>query len=269
MSFYVTEIVVYPVKSLGGCKVERWFAETIGFEYDRSWVIIDGVGNMITQREMPVLALFDTAINENQIMVYLNDDKIVLSEDGLTKEISSVMIWDDKANVFLANQTINDWFSERLNTDVKVGRLVDNTSRKHYSGVLDKTIAVSMADGYPYLIIGTESLKNLNSQLETPINMDRFRPNIVIQTNTPHEEDELNNFKIGEVSFKNIKPCARCNITTINQQTAEVGKEPLKTLATYRRHGNGVNFGTNVLCLNSGYISVGDQLKPYNIKNES
>jgi uncharacterized protein YcbX len=117
---------------------------------------------------------------------------------------------------------------------------------------------LSLADGYPVLVISEASLSFLNSKLKKPIGMDRFRPNVVINDASPHQEDELSVFNIGTAQFKVAKPCGRCVVTTINQQTLQTGKEPLATLAKYRKVGDSVNFGANVVCLKEGQIAVGD-----------
>jgi uncharacterized protein YcbX len=90
--------------------------------------------------------------------------------------------------------------------------------------------------------------------------MNRFRPNLVFTGGKPYEEDEWKKFKIGEVKFSAVKPSVRCMITTINQETAELAHEPLRTLAKYRRIENGVIFGMNVVCDNTGTINVGDEI---------
>ena len=126
---------------------------------------------------------------------------------------------------------------------------------------VNSDIQVSFADGFPFLIISQASLDDLNSRLDSPVEMNRFRPNIVVSGSKPFEEDTWKEIQIGECRFQIVKPCARCEITTINQQTAERGKEPLRTLATYRRDGNKVLFGQNMVALNTGKISVGDAVK--------
>ena len=120
---------------------------------------------------------------------------------------------------------------------------------------------VSFADGYPFLIIGQASLDDLNSKLEEPLPMNRFRPNIVFTGGEPFQEDEMKKFKINDITFYGVKPCARCVITTTNQETAERLHEPLKTLATYRKFENKVMFGMNLLNEGEGEIKVGDEIK--------
>jgi uncharacterized protein YcbX len=119
---------------------------------------------------------------------------------------------------------------------------------------------VSFADGYPILIIGQSALDFLNSKLPSPVEMNRFRPNIVFIGGKAHHEDDWKSFKIGEINFKGIKPCARCQVPTIHQSTAIKTKEPIKTLASYRNFNNKINFGLNVISQEVGLIKVGDEI---------
>ena len=135
------------------------------------------------------------------------------------------------------------------------------STRREVNKKYVKNKIVSFADGYPFLIIGQASLDDLNSRLEEPLPMNRFRPNLVFTGGKPYEEDAWKKFKIGEVKFRGIKPSIRCVITTVNQETAEVAHEPLKTLAKYRRFEGGVIFGMNVVCDRTGLVKVGDEVR--------
>ena len=117
---------------------------------------------------------------------------------------------------------------------------------------------VGFADGFPFLLISEESLNELNSKLEEKIPMNRFRPNIVISGGTSFQEDTWKKIKIGDVVFRFAKPCARCEITTIDQATGEKGIEPLETLGSYRTKPKGIMFGQNLIQENTGTIHVDD-----------
>ena len=109
-------------------------------------------------------------------------------------------------------------------------------------------------------MLSEESLNDLNTRLKTPVAINRFRPNIVFTGATPYFEDEIEDFEINEVKFTGLENCARCSIISINQDNAFISKEPLKTLSTYRRSGNNVCFGRNVVHSSVGKISVGDKI---------
>jgi uncharacterized protein YcbX len=115
---------------------------------------------------------------------------------------------------------------------------------------------VGFADGYPILLTSDESLKELNARLETPVPMNRFRPNIVLKGCDPFAEDVWKRIKLGEVEMAIVKPCARCVVTTIDKDTLKTSREPLKTLNTFRRQAGVVMFGQNVIPLNEGHLEV-------------
>lgn len=169
-------------------------------------------------------------------------------------------MFDDKSEVIEVNESTSKWFSEHLGFECKLVKIIKNGDRKHESSKLKETFNVSLADGYPYLMIGSQSLDFLNEKLTDKITVLRFRPNIVISTETPHEEDDFTTFKIGDVDFKNIKTCERCIMVNNDPENGKLKKEPLKTLSKYRVVNNSVLFGTNVVSLNSGIITVGDEI---------
>lgn len=259
-TYVVTDLYIYPIKSLAGIRVESAKAEEMGFEYDRRWMLVDEENQFITQRKHPILSQFYPEILSDKISVIYKDKKYeFFINESLEKPISS-MVWDDESTVYEVSKAASKWFTQELGFSCKLVKISNTGDRKHHANRLDKTLSVSLADGYPYLLIGSESLDFLNDKLEEEITIQRFRPNIVISSNTAHEEDSFDFFQIGNVKFKNAKPCGRCVMVNNNPQTAVVLKEPLKTLSTYRKVGNSVLFGTNAICLNEGKIAVGDVL---------
>jgi uncharacterized protein YcbX len=171
-----------------------------------------------------------------------------------------VVIWDDTVTGAFYNEQIDKWFSEILGIRCHLVKMPESTRR-----VIDesstKNKIVSFADGYPFLILGQSSLNDLNARMESPLPMNRFRTNFVFTAGKPFEEDSWKRFKIGDVEFEAVKQCARCVITTTNQETAERLHEPLFTLSKFRRFGNGVMFGMNVVCHSTGNITVGDKIE--------
>lgn len=260
MNYVVKELYIYPIKSLAGIPVQSAKAEEMGFENDRRWMLIDEENQFITQREHPNLSQFYPEIKEGKIAISHQDTTHEFSINESLNEPIFSKVWDDESKVVEVNKATSKWFSEALGFSCKLVRIINKGDRKHNSSRLNQTLNVSLADGYPYLLIGSESLDSLNEKLEEKITIKRFRPNIVISTELPHEEDFFDTFQIGNVKFKNAKPCGRCVIVNNNPETTIVSKEPLKTLSTYRTSNNNVFFGINVLCLNEGTIAVGDTL---------
>lgn len=256
----VKEIYIYPIKSLAGISCQQAFAEEMGFENDRRWMLLDSDNQHITQREYPIMSQFFPQISDGKISINFKGQMHEFSIDEYLEHQIYTKVWDDKSYVFEVNKTTSDWFSECLGFECKLVKIINIGDRKHESSVSKETYNVSFADAYPYLVIGMQSLDFLNDKLEEKITIKRFRPNIVISSQNPHEEDDFNTFKIGEVQFKNIKPCGRCIMINNDPQKGIVKKEPLKTLSTYRNFNNSVLFGTNIISLNPGIISVGDEV---------
>lgn len=256
--YTVKEIYIYPIKSLAGISCQQAFAEEMGFENDRRWMLIDTDNQLITQREYPVLSQFYPQISGGKIIITFQGHEHEFSISEHLDDQIYTKVWDDKSFVFEVNKMTSKWFSDHLGFGCKLVKIIKSGDRKHESSRSKETYNVSFADAYPYLLIGTKSLDFLNEKLQEKITIKRFRPNIVINTQNAHEEDDFEHFKIGEVQFKNIKPCGRCIMVNNDPQNGIVKKEPLKTLSKYRNVNNSVLFGTNIVGLNPGIIQVGD-----------
>jgi uncharacterized protein YcbX len=260
MDYFVKELYIYPIKSLAGITVDSAQAQEMGFENDRRWMLIDENNQLITQREYPHLSQFYTQIKGDKIAVLHQDSTHEFSINETLEELISSKVWDDDTKVFEVNKATSKWFSKALSFKCKLVKINEKGDRIHHSSKLNTTLNVSLSDGYPYLLIGSESLDFLNEKLQDKITIKRFRPNIVISSFIAHEEDFFVDFQIGNVKFKNAKPCSRCIMVNNDPKNGIVKKEPLKTLSMYRNVDNAVFFGTNVICLNEGEISVGDAL---------
>ncbi|WP_228479153.1 MOSC domain-containing protein [Flavobacterium soyangense] len=260
MKYIVIELYLYPIKSLAGIRVVNAKAEEMGFENDRRWMLIDEENQFITQRKYPILSQFYPKIKGDKIEIGYQDlNHKFYIEENLSELIFS-NVWDDECKVFEVNKTTSKWFSDALGFTCKLVKISNKGDRIHRTKKLDKTLNVSLADGYPYLLIGSKSLDLLNEKLDEKITIERFRPNILIDSHIAHEEDFFDRFQIGNVKFQNVKPCGRCVMVNNNPKTGVMLKEPLKTLSTYRKLDNSVLFGTNIMCLNEGVIAVGDFL---------
>ncbi len=259
MSSLVSELIIYPVKSLGGISVSQSKALYAGFEHDRRWMLLDEHNTFITQREIPQLALFKPTIEDDDLVISYQNQALKVGKEQRTSDTIITKVWDDAAATVRVGKDADEWFSDLLRRKVKMVRIKSDHGRQHHNKNKDINISVSLADGYPFLVTGSASLDLLNSKLISPVPMNRFRPNIVLSTLDPHEEDSWDNCRVGEVNFLNMKPCGRCSIVTIDQNNATINNETLKILNTYRKSGNSVLFGTNMICTNEGVIRVGDE----------
>ncbi len=259
----VSQLFIYPVKSLGGIAVSSAHITERGLQYDRRWMLVDETHTFLSQRDIAAMALFEVAINENGLLIThrMNNDVILLPFVPQTTETITVEVWDDQCTAIVVSHEANRWFSQRMGMNCKLVYMPDATHRMVDSNYSADNEIVSFADGYPMLLIGQSSLDDLNSKLEEKMTMQRFRPNIVFTGGEPFEEDVLDTFTINNIKFYGVKLCARCVVTTINPDTAAKGKEPLRTLAAYRMQNNKIYFGQNLLHKGEGIIQTGDAME--------
>lgn len=252
--FKVKSYHIYPIKSLGGQRVKNPKATLSGFEYDRQWMLVDEDGKFQTQREFPKMALLAAKVSRGRVTCYEKsnpENKISFKATSTTDEKIKVNIWSDKLKASLVDPLVDEWFSDQLKTKV---RLVNKTNRKKYIRKLNESYPTNYPDAYPYLVLSTNSLKEINSHLKDKIGLDRFRANIIIEGTQPFFEDKMDDFKLGEIPFKMIKRCGRCIVVNTDQETSKIYKEPLKSLAKYRTYRNKVMVGMNAIALCEGLI---------------
>lgn len=259
----LSEIFIYPIKSLGGISVNSAIAEERGLKYDRRFLLVDENNIFMTQRDFPQLALLKLSSNDDGFNILNTIDKshIFIPFESDSKDNITVTIWDDICKAVRVGQDFDFWFSKAINKKCSLVYMPDDEKRIVEKKFISEEHIVSFADAYPFLIIGQSSLDDLNGRLDKPIPMNRFRTNFVFTGGKPFEEDNWKDFKIGAAEFKAVKPCARCVITTTDQTTGIRSKEPLITLSTYRKVNNKILFGMNLICKNRGVVSVGDSVK--------
>ena len=259
----LSEIHIYHVKSLGGISVEYAIVEERGLKYDRRYLLVDENNIFMTQRDFPQLASLKLSFSELGFRVLNSQDgsHTIIPFESHSKENISVTIWDDVCTAVRVSKEFDNWFSNAVGKNCSLVYMPDDEKRIVEKKYINEEHIVGFADAYPFLIIGQSSLDDLNTRLDNPIPMNRFRTNFVFTGGTPYEEDNWKDFKIGDLSFKAVKPCARCVITTTNQDTAERNVEPLKTLSKYRTVNNKVMFGMNLICKKMGSISVGNDIQ--------
>lgn len=255
----VSEIWIYPVKSLGGIRLDASNVLPKGLEHDRRWMLIDENNTCMTQREYPAMALFKLQWQEGKFLIHYSGEFMELPFINAGDNMQAV-IWDDTVEVVEVNNQLSNWIADLLKTKCRLVAFPEKNVRPVEIQYALKNEQVSLADAYPLLIIGQSSLDDLNKRLKDPLPMNRFRPNIVFTGGDAFEEDGWKNFRIGKTRFAGIKPCARCVLTTVDQHTGEKGKEPLVTLATYRKRGNNIYFGQNLLPLDGHEIKMGDEI---------
>lgn len=271
----LSEINIYPIKSLKGISLKEAKIERRGLRFDRRWMLVNEQNEFFTQREFPKMATIETRIADSCLQVSQNGNKLEIPFSPSGDETARVRVWSSKCQAKVYEDSINEWFSDVLGTKCKLVLMPEETERKvNYFYAVHKDDHVSFADGYPFLLIGENSLADLNSRLDEDLPMNRFRPNFVVKDAEPFAEDGWKKIKIGASLFHIVKPCARCVITTIDQATGEKdGKEPLKTLASFRTPKRSLKkkilFGQNLIVEKAGdVLRVGDEIEVLETKNK-
>lgn len=259
---HVTSLHCYPIKGCRGHAVPSVSIDELGVVGDRRLMLVDERGRFLSQREAPLLATVSTAIDGASLTVATDNSVLhhAVSAAGLQR---SVVVWGEQLLAVDQGDDVAAWFSGAIGQPCRLVFFGPTSLRRidpEFSPREDAQTAFT--DGYPLLGVVQESLDELNTRLDEPIPMARFRPNIVLAGAAPWSEDNWRSLVIGDVTVDAVKPCARCVVTTTDQRTGErhAHQEPLRTLATYRNQRPfGAIFGQNLVPRGSGTMAVGDR----------
>ncbi len=259
MPVTLSSLIYYPIKACRGFEVDSANVERMGLQNDRRMMVVTPKDEFLTQRKYPKLALVTPALNDGMLILSApNYDSIQLATQtcGTSQPVN---IWKSKGVQSIdQGDEAAQWFSDWLGASVRLVHIADGYKRTvNEEYTINPDDHTGFADGYPILLTSEEGLQDLNSRLESPLPMNRFRPNVIVKGGEPFAEDTWNRIRIGDVELAVVKPCARCVVTTIDKETLEQSKEPLKTLGKYRKHELGAIFGQNVIPLNEGRLRLG------------
>jgi uncharacterized protein len=252
---HLSALTYYPIKACAGTSVPRAQTNERGLVGDREFMIVDGDGNFLTQREHPRLALVKPTLGFGLLSITAPDMDTLTLDPLDARETRKVTVWEYSGTARDMGTQAAAWFSQYLGLST---RLVQQDHRQPRRVSPDYALhphdQTSFSDGYPFLLISEASLADLNTRLGSPLPMNRFRPNLVVTDCAPFAEDTWRQIRIGDLTFAVVKPCARCAVTTTDQDTGKRGQEPLTALATFRRiQGNAkVMFGQNVIYAEPG-----------------
>lgn len=254
----IHSLTVYPVKSLAGVAVKSFALDDFGPAGDRRWMIVDPGHRFVTQRSNPELALVTTRFDGQAVIVTIpgqGEFSLAPASDGL-----EVSVWRDRVSARPGAVDASEALSRFCGKPVSFVYMTDQDYRRVDPKWVPAYRRVSFADGFPFLVTSTASLDDLNSRLEHPVEMRRFRPNLVISGAPPWDEDNWTTLTAGDVSISLVKPCSRCILTTVDPDTGvrSADGQPLRTLASFRKTSDGVMFGVNGVHNTQGVLTVGD-----------
>ena len=255
----LSQLNIYPLKSASGISLENTFLEQRGLAHDRRWMVVDNSGQFITQRTSPSMALIKTKlVGQNLTLNAPQMTELIMPLSPTEGESQEVEVWGDRCESWTTSPQSGLWISEYLGKSCNIVFMPDHSDRLVDQGYVPTQNQVSFSDGFPLLLISESSLSNLNILLPESITMKRFRPNLVVKNTDPYEEDNWEKIKIGECEFQIVKSCSRCILITVDPETGEFsGKEPLKTLARYRKKNGKVLFGQNLIAEKIGKLELG------------
>ena len=260
MTSTLTHIYRYPFKSAAAETLDDAVVEALSLAGDRRWMAVDANGRFISGREHGRMWLVRATLDGQALHLESDGMPMLRIDPSELRERMHVTLWKDRLSVRAGSKDADAWMSKFLGHPVRVVHLDQDTHR-----AIDPTYAqpgdeVSLADGYPLLLISQASLDGLNARLEQSLEMLRFRPSVVVSAERAHAEDDWRRIRIGDIEFDLVKPCARCLLPTVDPRTGvrDSSGEPMRTLLQYRRSDKGVLFGQNLIPRGTGVIRVGD-----------
>lgn len=260
----VTNLFIYPVKSTFRIPLKESEIEYEGLKNDRTFAIVNNKGKIITAREHKNLFKIKTTI-ENYQLIFQADGHEKYEYSLFKKEVveKEVIIFNDEVNVKIVDDEINDWLSKIIGESAQLVMINEDKRRKmkpKFNG--KENDYIGFQDASAIHLISESSLAALNKNLEIPVTMHHFRPNIVIKGNVAYEEDNWEKVKIGACEFEVAVKTGRCSMLTVNPDTQLIDKhkEPLKTLTKLRSEKNRVHFGIYLIPRKIGTIKIMDEI---------
>ncbi|WP_137940195.1 MOSC domain-containing protein [Chitinivorax sp. B] len=256
---HLSQLFNYPIKSCGANSLQTAEATLRGLAFDREWMLADDTGNFITGRKFPQMVQLHVEPTATGICITAPDMEPLEVHRQAYTMVRPTGVWKYEFDAYWGDGQADDWFSFFLGIEARLLYIGEQSNRQLR---IDPSIRFSFADGYPYLLIGEGSLNDLNSRLAHPVSIRNFRPNLVIAGCDPFAEDGWKRIRIGDVEFEHIKSCERCIFTTIDPDSGNMSddRQPLATLAEYRRTDAGIIFGQNLVARTTGTLRVGDEV---------
>jgi len=270
VSLHLTGLFSYPIKSCGAVPHKTAVPDPFGLPWDRRWMLVDEAGAFVSQRILPSLARIQPLVTPLNLRVTSPENPQDLSVPlaPISRILRTVRVWEDTVAAWDEGDSVAAWFTQTTGRPLRLVRFPDQAHRPvnpRYAATPSQT---AFADGFPMLLASEESLADLNRRLEqrgrSPVPMSRFRPNLVVAgTGLPYAEDDWLSIRCGGQQIDIVKPCSRCSMTTIDQQTAQIPdrSEPLATLSEYRRWEGKVVFAQNATVHGLGALTIGTPLE--------
>lgn len=251
----------YPLKSARGESLVQARLDPLGLAGDRRWMLVEAAtGRFLSQRQLPQMARLQARLQGSELVLAAPGmPELTVALPAADAPLRSVSVWDDSLQVPDAGEAAAGWLSDWLGRPCRLVQVPEQRARQVELPYAQPGDRVGFADGFPFLLIGQASLDDLCARVGRPLEMERFRPNLVVSGSEPYAEDRWKRIRIGHVEFRVAKPCSRCAIPTLDPLTGarSPDHEPIATLKRYRRGEGGVLFGQNLIADGVGELALG------------
>ena len=263
VSIQISQLFHFPVKSLKGVRLKQMELDTFGPKWDRRFMLVDKNGRFLTQRECPQMGQIAAKVEGHRLWLQHAGIEQSLDLDALRRfEFHQpVTVWKDKVNARIIQHDINQWISGILQRDLQLCFMDEDTHRQVDPDYAEQGVRASFADGFPILIVSEASIRFLSDKLGRELDIERFRPNIVLTGCDAFAEDQWKKIRINGIEFDLVKPCARCAIPTLDLDTSEQQADVMQVMLKYRKQGKGVMVGQNAIHRGTGLLKVGQMVE--------
>lgn len=244
---HVSGLAIYPVKSMRRRVVDRLRLTSMGPQGDRRWMVVDDNGKMLTQRQLPRMALIDAQPQADALTLQAPGMQTIWVCRPIESELTVVQVWEDVVKAIDGGDEVAEWLGEWLGRKVRLVFMPESTRRQVDLRYADAGMMTAFSDGFPLLLASQDSLADLNRHMSRPVDMVRFRPNLVVSGASAWAEDGWRLLQIGAVRLRVVKPCSRCVIPSIDPASGNKDHEVIDVLKTHRSRDNKTWFGQNVL----------------------
>lgn len=254
----LSRLFFYPIKGARGVEVSSARVTPLGLEHDRRFMFVDEAGVFVSQREHPALARMVVTVEDERLLVHvdgLGAATAPLVPEGAPLEVE---IWRDRVDALRVEGEVEALARALLGAPVRLAYFPATSRRQVDLAYAEPGDSTHFADGFPLLVVGAESAREVARQVGHEVPIERFRPSLVVEGAPAFDEDTWREITVAGRRVRLPKPCARCAVTTVDHLTGERGREPLATLARTRKVGQKVMFGMNALIDGDGTLRVGD-----------
>jgi len=257
----LTSLYCYPLKSCAAEPLQRAVVDELGVHGDRRWMVVDSTnGRFLTQRLLPQLGRIRASWQGANLQLEAPGmPALLVMLPDAQSPLRGVTVWSDSLQVPDAGEAAARWVSDYLQRECRLVQVPAGRARQVDTAYARPGEKVGFADGFPLLLIGQTSLEDLSARVGRPLEMLRFRPNLVVAGAAAYAEDSWRRIRIGTLELRVVKGCSRCIMTTLDPHSGlrSPDREPLQTLKTYRERDGEVYFGQNLIAEGQGVLDCG------------